>query len=57
MLDEGLQYTEREKELFNYLFYTYKNPTSDFIEGGEFAGLMRKSNLDKVINYNKNRKC
>ena len=53
MLDGNIQYTEREKELFNYLFLTYKNPSSDFIDGGEFAGLMRKSNLDKVFNNSK----
>lgn len=47
-MDPSLIYTYREKEYFDYLFNTYKRPTSDFIEGNEFAVLMRKSNLAKV---------
>lgn len=50
MLDLNLRYTEREKEFFNYLFKSHKNPYSNYIEGSEFANLMKKSNLDKV-NY------
>ena len=51
MINAEIKFTDREKELFNYLFFTYKTPTSDFMEGGEFAGLMRKSNLEKVYIY------
>ena len=52
MADAVIKYTDREKELSHYLFHTYKTPTSDFMEGGEFAGLMRKSNLQKVYFLN-----
>ena len=49
MLDYNLRYTEREKEFFNYLFNSNKKAYIDYIEGPEFAMLMKKSNLDKVI--------
>lgn len=47
-MDLDIIYNSREKEYFHYLFCTYKRPTSDFIEGSEFAVLMRKSGLEKV---------
>ena len=43
-----LKYNYREKEFFNYLFNMSKNQASDCVEGGDFANLMRKTNLSKV---------
>ncbi len=44
-----IKYNEKEKEFFNYLFNSTKNQTSNFVEGLDFANLMRKTNLSKVI--------
>lgn len=44
----SINYTEREKELSNYLFNTFRSPHSEYMEGLQFAELMRKSNLTKV---------
>jgi hypothetical protein len=41
--------SEHEKEFFRYLFFTFKNPSSEYIEGGEVAGLFQKAQLEKVI--------
>ena len=46
----NIKYTDREREFFDFLFNVSKSKGSEFIEGSEFAGLMRKSNLPKVIN-------
>jgi hypothetical protein len=43
-----IKYNYREKEFFNYLFNISKNQASDCVEGGDFANLMRKTNLSKV---------
>jgi hypothetical protein len=48
MVYTGINYTDREKEFSNYLFNTFRSPNSDFMEGFQFAELMRKSNLAKV---------
>ena len=45
-----IKYHEREKEFFNYLFNLNKSEASNYIEGIQFANLMRKTNLSKV-NY------
>lgn len=44
----SINYTEREKEFSNYLFNTFRSPNSEYMEGLQFAELMRKSNLTKV---------
>ncbi len=46
-----INYSDREKEFSNYLFNTFRSPNSDFMEGFQFAELMRKSNLTKVDYY------
>jgi hypothetical protein len=43
-----IKYNEREKEFYNYLFNSTKNQASNFVEGLDFANLMRKTNLSKV---------
>ncbi len=51
-MDPEIIYSEREKEYYMYLFNTYKRPISQFIEGNEFAVLMRKSGLEIVYILN-----
>jgi len=53
LMDIDIIYSDKEKEFYNYLFNAFKRPLYNFIEGSEFAVLMRKSELENVFLYNK----
>ena len=39
-----------EVDYYNYLFTTFKSPSSEFIEANEVVALFTKANLQKVKN-------
>jgi hypothetical protein len=47
-MQHDIVFSEKEKEFFRNLFYTYKNPTSEYIEGPGVAKLLTKAKLDNV---------
>jgi hypothetical protein len=49
MLQDIVIFSEKEKEFFRYLFFSFKNPTSEYIEGTGVANLFTKAKLEKVI--------
>lgn len=51
-MSQDIIYTEKEKEIYKYLFNKYKSLTNENIDGSEVAILFKKGNLDKVkINF------
>lgn len=46
---QDMIYSQQEKEFFQFLFNSTKNPNQDFIEGREVASLFKKANLPIVI--------
>lgn len=43
-------YSKEEVDYYNYLFTTFKSPSSEFIEANEVVALFTKANLQKVKN-------
>ena len=43
-------YSKEEVDYYNYLFTTFKSPSSAFIEANEVVALFTKANLQKVKN-------
>jgi hypothetical protein len=46
---QDIVFSEKEKEFFRYLYFNFKNPTGEYLEGPEVANLFKKAGLDKVI--------